>query len=179
MPQKKKVNDDIQALLKKHNQGIKIDLGCGENKNEGFVGMDYRKLKGVDIVHDIEDFPYPLPDECASLAVASHVVEHINPHKGVFIDFMNEVWRILKPGGEFMIATPYAGSPGFYQDPTHINPCNEKTWEYFDPLAKMTGGQLYKIYRPMPWKIKINTWHENGNLEAVLIKRKQDKSYEQ
>ncbi len=107
------------VILKKYNQGIKLDLGCGENKQEGFVGIDIRKLKGVDIVHDLEKFPYPLPDECASLAIASHLVEHINPHKGVFIDFMNEVWRLLKPNGEFIIGTPYAGSPGYYQDPTH------------------------------------------------------------
>jgi len=178
MPKKQNVKDDIKALLKQYNQGIKLDLGCGENKNEGFVGMDNRKLKGVDIVHDLEEFPFPLPDECASLVVASHVVEHISPHKGTFIDFMNEVWRIMMPNGEFMIATPYAGSPGFYQDPTHCNPCNEMTWEYFDPLGRMSNGVLYKIYKPNPWKIKINTWHENGNLEVVLVKRQWDKSYE-
>lgn len=169
-----KISPKIKKLLAKHNQGVRLDLGCGENKQPGFVGIDYRKLKGVDIVHNLEQYPYPLPDECASLAVASHVVEHINPHGGVFIDFMNEVWRLLKFGGEFIIGTPYAGSPGYYQDPTHCNPCNEMTWAYFDPLNP-TG--LYRIYKPSPWKIKYNTWSTTGNLEVVLIKRKIDKSY--
>lgn len=115
----KDVDENIQKILDEHNQGVKLDLGCGENKNEGFVGIDNRELKGVDIVHDLEEFPYPLPDRCASLAVASHVVEHINPHKGTFIEFMNEVWRLLMKDGEFMIATPMAGTSPFYQDPTH------------------------------------------------------------
>lgn len=172
---KKKIDSKIGKLLKSKNQGVKIDLGCGENKQPGFIGIDIRPLKGVDIVHDLEEFPYPLPDECASLIVASHLVEHINPHKGVFVNFMNEIWRLMKVDGEFLISTPYAGSPGYYQDPTHCNPCSENTWRYFDPLDK---SGLYRIYKPKPWKIKINTWNNNGNLEVALVKRKQDKSYE-
>ncbi len=116
---KRYVDPMIIEILKKNQQGIRLDVGCGANKQLGFVGMDYRKEPGVDIVHDLEKFPWPLPNECASLVMASHVVEHINPHGGVFIAFMNEVWRILKPDGEFLIAAPYATSQGMFRDPTH------------------------------------------------------------
>ena len=169
---KKTIDPKIKTILKKNNQGIKVDIGCGGNKQPGFVGLDYRKLPGVDIVQDLEKFPWSLPDECASLVVASHVVEHINPAHGIFMKFMDEVWRILKPGGEFMIAAPYAGSPGYWQDPTHVNPCSEMTWEYFDPKGGgLTKGELYTIYKPKPWFLKINTWHATGNLEVVMAKR--------
>lgn len=168
-----KKKDEIATLLKRYDQGIKLDIGCGAGKQHGFVGMDIRKLPGVDIVHNVEKFPWPLPDECANLAMASHLVEHINPHGGVFLRFMDEVWRVLKYGGQFMIATPYAGSHGFFQDPTHCNPCNETTWDYFDPL----GQGLYSIYKPKPWKITFSTWSMNGNMEIILEKRKEDKSY--
>lgn len=171
----KSKKDGIAAILKQHQQGIRLDVGCGGNKQPGFVGIDYRALPGVDIVHNLEEFPWPLPDRCANLAVASHVVEHIDPHGGTFLKFMDEVWRILKYGGQFMIATPYAGSHGYFQDPTHCNPCNESTWYYFDPLA--VGGQLYNIYKPKPWKIEVNAWHVNGNMEILLTKRKEDPSY--
>lgn len=166
----------VQQLLKEKS-GIRLDIGCGENKNEGFVGLDIRPMRGVDIVVDLEEFPWPLPDECAILAVSSHVVEHINPHKGVFIKFMDEVWRVLKPEAQFAIATPFAGSPGYFQDPTHINPCNNITWSYFDPLDETTGGQLYSIYRPKPWKIEKIHYQSTGNMEVVLSKRRIDKSY--
>ena len=152
-----------------NSKNLKIDLGCGEKKQPGFIGIDIRPLKGVDIVYDLEEFPYPLPNECASIIVASHLVEHINPHKGVFINFMNEIWRLMEIGGEFIISAPYAGSHGFYQDPTHCNPLNEDTWKYFDPLDK---SRLYQIYKPRPWKIKSNIWNINGNLKVTLIKRK-------
>ena len=149
--------------------GILLDIGCGANKQPGMVGMDIRDLPGVDIVHDFEVFPWPLPDGCALTAVASHVVEHVNPHKGVFLRFMDEVWRVLKPGGEFAIVVPHGYSMGYLQDPTHCNPCNEHTWYYFDPEAG--GGTLYNIYKPKPWMIKWLTWSPAANIEVVLKKR--------
>ena len=204
----KKITNEIQKVLDA-NKSIRLDIGCGERKMPGFVGMDYRKLTGVDIVQDVTMFPWPIPDESVSVAVASHLVEHINPmtpdprikklldllvdkkilsskdihtYLGdlepgpIFMRFMDEVWRVLQYDGEFGMVFPYAGSPGFYQDPTHINNINENTWEYFDPLGK-SQGMLYGIYRPKPWKIKSCHYAKGGNMEVVLIKRRMDKSY--
>lgn len=98
-------------------KGAKIDLGCGGNKQKHFLGMDKRALPGVDIVHDLEVFPYPLQNECCVILVASHFVEHLKPW--LMLDFMNECWRICEVGATFAIAVPYAGSRGYWQDPTH------------------------------------------------------------
>lgn len=198
----------LKAILEKNNQGVKIDLGGGASPQPGFVNIDFRDLPQVDVVHNLELFPWPFPDECASLIMASHLLEHISPTapdarlpklvelliaKGLvtekeitqaigettpgplFMRFMDEVWRILKPGGQFMAAFPFAGSPGFWQDPTHINGITHHTLAYFDPLE--AGGHLYKIYKPKPWKIKMSSWSEVGNMEVVLEKRLVDTSY--
>lgn len=158
---------------------MRLDIGCGANKQgPDWTGIDYRPLPGVDIVQDLEQFPWKdLKDESVDIAIASHVVEHINPAKGTFIKFMDEVWRVLKYGSTFAIATPYAGSLGYFQDPTHVNPCNEVTWSYFDPLDERTGGQLYRIYKPKPWKIESLAFDRGGNIELVLSKRRMDDSY--
>lgn len=163
----------IEELLKEKG-GIRLDIGCGANKQPGFVGIDMLDLPGVDIVHDLEEFPWPLPDNCVLTATASHVLEHINPVKGVFINFMNEVWRVMKPGGQFAFVVPYAGSHGYYQDPTHCNPINETTMGYFDPLHE---SQLYQFYQPKPWEIKFQAANRTGVLECLLIKRDEDPSY--
>lgn len=200
---------DVEKLIAS-NAGIKIDIGCGAAKNKGFLGIDYRPLPGVDIVHDLESFPWPLPDECALVAVSSHVVEHINPHHGDsrvlglinlllnkglisekdvelfigekdpgprFMRFMDEVWRILKPGGEFAMVFPYAGSPGYWQDPTHVNGINEVTFWYFDPEEPHLQGDLYTFYRPKPWQIKMSAYAKGGNMEIVLVKRDMKDEY--
>lgn len=161
---------DINNLLE-HHSGIRLDIGCGAHKQPGFVGMDVRPLPNVDIVHDIERYPWPLPDGCVLTAVASHLVEHIAPMRFGFINFMNEVWRVMKVGGEFAIATPHGYSSGYLQDPTHCNPCNEATWAYFDPQEPNTQGGLWRIYEPKPWRIKYLAWDISANIEVVLVKR--------
>lgn len=153
------------------NSGIRLDVGCGANKQPGFVGIDIRGLPGVDIVHDLESIPWPLPDECVITAVSSHVVEHINPHKFGFVNFMNELWRVMKVGGEIAISCPHADSHGYRQDPTHCNMINETTWAYFDPLEPKTQGMLYNIYQPKPWRIKYLSWSPAANIEVILVKR--------
>lgn len=157
---------DINKALKQ-SEGIRLDVGCGEMKQQGFVGLDIRPLPSVDIVWDLEQTPYPLPDECCRSIVASHVIEHINPHKFGLIRVFNEWWRVMKPHGRIMIACPYGTGKGFVQDPTHTKPINENTFEYFDP-SHPSG--LWVIYQPNPWKIITRAWHNDGNLEVILEK---------
>lgn len=197
----------LKKLLKEKSLGVKIDLGCGANKLPSFIGVDIRPLPGVDIVCDLERFPWDIPSECASLVVSSHVLEHINPTKvdsrvvglvelllkkklltqkevdehigemdfeSLFVRYMDEVWRILKPGGEFLFRVPYAGTVGFYQDPTHVNNITEATIYYFDPFHP---SNLYKIYRPKPWKIEHCFYDTEAIMECLLIKRREDKSF--
>lgn len=159
---------NINAILNREGL-IRLDIGCGPYKQPGFIGMDNRELAGVDIVHDLEETPWPLPDECVTFAVASHVLEHINPHKGTFIRVMDEIWRVLVPAGQFNFVVPYAGSHGYYQDPTHCNPINETTMAYFDPGHHT---YLYRFYEPKPWEIKYQTL-KAGMLEGMLTKRPQ------
>jgi len=160
---------DIDALLAEHS-GIRLDIGCGANKQPGFVGMDARALDGVDIVHNWNNYPWPLPDGCVLTAVASHVVEHVNPADGGFLRWMDELWRVMRVGGEVAIATPHGLSQGFRQDPTHCNAMDEATFAYFDP-AHPSG--LWNIYQPRPWQIKPGClfWNPLGNIEVVLVKR--------
>jgi len=166
----------IKELLKEKAH-VNIQLAGGEEPEKGFINIDIRDVEGVDVVHDLEKYPWPFPDNSADLVLASHIVEHIEPHKFGFIKFMDEIWRITKPGGQLMISTPYAGSFAFYQDPTHVNPCNEATWSYFDPLDNLSKGELYKVYRPKPWKIVTVAFKVADYMEVLMEKRRDDKSY--
>jgi SAM-dependent methyltransferase len=160
----------------KSKQGIRLDIGGGNNPNPGFVNIDILPLPKVDIVWDLEKTPWPIDSESVLTATASHVLEHINPHKGVFIDVMNEIWRVLKPNGQFAFVVPHAASHGYAQDPTHCNMINETTMHYFDPDPeyRSIGPQLWNFYRPKPWKIERQYFNPEGNLEVLLTKRLED-----
>ena len=147
---------------------IKLDMGCGPYTKDGFLGLDNRKLPNVTYVHDMEVFPYPLSAESCEEIRANHILEHIKPWHT--INVMNELWRIIKMDGVLSISVPYGGSPNYWQDPTHCNGFIELTFWYFDPTIK--GTNLYKIYKPKPWKI-CNGYpikQPNSNLDVVLRK---------
>lgn len=168
---------ETRKLLEKRKISY-VDIGAGGNKQgKDWFGIDKRPLPGIDLVQDLEKFPWAIPSESFDIASASHVLEHIQKANGIMLSFFNEVWRILKPGGQFMISAPYATSPGFYRDPTHTSPINEELFCYFDPNDIFYQGNLYHIYSPLPWEIKINTWQSFGNLEVVLVKRPILKEY--
>jgi SAM-dependent methyltransferase len=168
--------ESVLKLLKyKKDSVLKLDIVTGESKEAGFISIGARDFPGADIIWDVEILPWPLPDESFTLASAAHIVHRINPHHGGFIRFMDEVWRVLKYEGQFRIATPFAGSTGYWSDPLSINGCTPQTWHYFDPLQP-TG--LYKIHKPKPWKVEQCYWQADGLMEVLLSKRRIDPSYE-
>lgn len=137
---------DVAALVKAR-AGIALDIGCGANKHPGAVGLDIRPLPTVDIVHDFETTPWPLPDSCVHTVYLSHVWEHINPK--VTLAFMTELHRVCQGHAQIFIAAPYGMGFRYQQDPTHCNPSNEATWYYFD-----VDHPLYQVYCPPPFKLR-------------------------
>ena len=152
---------------------MKLDIACGHHKDLGWTGIDIQNVPGVDIVHDLNIHPWPVESDSVEQAKAWHIVEHIQPaavtEKGTrkpFIEFMDELWRVLKPGARVDIETPYGSSEGFLHDPTHCNPVDEITFEHFDPAYTR-----YRTYQPKPWKIIELNWTKDGNVNVVMEKR--------
>lgn len=155
-------NEKTIKRLKKINR-IHLDVGCGPNKQHGFIGIDKRNQTGVDIVHDIEKFPWPLEDNSCCTVLLSHLIEHIEGKH--HIDLVNEIWRITDMDGLLIISTPYPNSFGWHQDPTHCASWNEATPYYFVP-----GNPLYNVYKPKPWKIENISFDMNTTLEVAFRK---------
>jgi len=99
---------------------IKLDFGCGSNKKEGFIGIDSISFPNVDIIHDLKTIPYPWESNSIEEAYASHFYEHLNSQERV--NFCNELYRILIPGGKCQLITPHWASCRAYGDPTHVWP---------------------------------------------------------
>lgn len=167
---------DIKKLLQERSY-VNLDIEGGSNVQKGFLTMNSTDGVGVDVVWDYNKLPYPFPDDSMTLLRADRVLQKIERNNGHFIDVMNELWRITKYEGELMICVPYAGSYQYYQDPCAVNPMNEALFAYFDPLEPLAGKELYKVYKPKPWKIKHISFKVNGLMEVLLEKRKEDVSY--
>jgi Methyltransferase domain len=110
---------------------LRLDLGCGENVRDGFLGVDKHEVPGVSVVHDLTDYPWPWEDSCVSEVFCSHFFEHLTGPERV--DFMNELYRVLAKGGTATIITPYWSSMRAIQDPTHAwPPICEASYLYFN-----------------------------------------------
>ncbi|MBX9838871.1 class I SAM-dependent methyltransferase [Silvanigrella sp.] len=108
---------------------IKIDLGCGRSKKEGFIGIDSINLPNVDIVHNLNQFPYPFSNDEIDEIVMDNVLEHLdNP-----ILVIEELYRISKNNAKITVSVPYYRSVYAYIDPTHKNFFSSYWFSYFDP----------------------------------------------
>lgn len=109
-------------------QPLKLDLGCGINKKEGFLGVDERPFKGVDLVHDLRK-TWPWKDSSVTEVNSSHFVEHLEPMERVH--FVNELYRVLIPDGKAFLVVPNWSSARAYGDLTHKWPPVSEFWFYY------------------------------------------------
>ena len=117
-----------------------IDIGCGTKKLDGAFGLDRRKERGVDVICDFEH-AVPLKTNAVDVVYMSHIMEHIKD----LIPFMEEVYRVCRPGAEVRVIVPYYTSRGAFRDPTHVRFIAEDTFQYFEPPTDYGIKTNFKI----------------------------------
>lgn len=81
----------------------KLNVGAGEFPKEGFVNIDYYSLAKPDVVHNLNEFPYPFVNDYFQVIEADHVLEHLeDPFK-----VMSEFHRICASDGTIRIRVPH------------------------------------------------------------------------
>src|SRR3982751_3710127 len=109
---------------------VRIDLGCGGAKREGFLGLDYSAQAGVDHVLDLTRDTYPFPDASVDYVYSSHFLEHISQPNHVF----QEIGRVCKDGARIEFWTPYAfTNEAFVYG--HLHYLTEEDWTHFCILS--------------------------------------------
>lgn len=114
------------AILSRDTSDLRVDLGCGDHKPDGFVGVDVAPGPGVDLVCDLTGrFPFET-DSVAHLR-AHDLIEHL-PDR---LHTMNEIWRVCRGGALVDLRVPSTDGRGAFQDPTHISYWNANSFFYY------------------------------------------------
>ncbi len=95
----------------------RLDIGCGKNKRDGFIGVDIDPSSDADVVASATNLPFK---DCSVDTVnCSHLLEHLYPQEAHA--FFDEVHRVLKPGGNAYIKIDRDWSTGrlLRKDPEH------------------------------------------------------------
>jgi len=124
-----------------------LDLGCGGQPRNPFArdelfGVDLAVPHGGAQVRAANLVMQPMPFDTSSFDSVSaydffeRVPRVLATADGLstrfpFIELMNEVWRVLKPGGLLYAVTPVFPHPAAFQDPTHVNIMTAGTHHYF------------------------------------------------
>lgn len=101
----------------------------------------------------------PFADNAFDSVSAFDFIEHITRQLAVdgeirlpFIELMNEIHRVLKPGGRFYAVTPAFPRADAFKDPTHVNIITEDTHEYF--CGEGAYGRNYGLRGFKPLRIE-------------------------
>lgn len=106
-----------------------LNLGCGKRRIPGSIGVDRVAIEGfVDVVHDLEQVPYPFPSRSADAIHLYYVLEHL--HNPLLV--LEELHRIMKPGAKLYIKVPHFSSAYAYVDITHVRPYSFRSFNAFE-----------------------------------------------
>lgn len=134
----KKIQEETHKLHDKYMFGMackwadtnglkKVDLCTCNNKPEGFIGVDKRKLNDEDIVFDLDKPDWPFEDGSVGVFRAQDALEHMKDP----VNTMKEIHRCLAPFGWAMIEVPSTDGRGAFQDPTHVSFWNSNSFWYY------------------------------------------------
>jgi len=154
-----------------------LDLGCGRNKHEGAIGLDFNNKTDADVIHDLNKFPYPFNDNEFDGILLNHVLEHLDD----VIKVMEEVYRIAKPNSIVIINTPYFTSVDAYTDPTHKHFFAARSFDFlsgdfgaFEYYSDVKFKKLNVEIRFWEWKklkgFKFQNWIGLGLLANKFTK---------
>ncbi len=151
---------------------MKLNLGCSDRHLEGYLNIDIAE-PADELVDLRKDWPWP--DTSVDEVFAADIFEHLPDKRHT----MNELWRVLKPGGLAKIEVPSAArGAGAFCDPTHVSFWTASDFEYYEKgnYARERFRSSYGIRADfrivnlvqLPWQTKYEeVWKVSVILEVV------------
>lgn len=161
--------------MKKHDATKILDIGCGKRKIKGAIGIDRIDLEGVDIVWDLDQYPYPFEENTFDAIYATHVLEHLDS----ILKAMEEIHRIAKPDAKVVVVTPHYSDNASWTDITHKWHLSTYAFKYFDPenefnfytKARFKVESLHidmaRIWRALGFQVLMNRSLEHESLRFI------------
>jgi O-antigen biosynthesis protein len=149
----------------------KVDLGGATGRPEGYIAADLKN--GFDLRHK-----WPFGDSSVGIIRAYDFLEHV-PHchdstcthavPFCTVGVMNEIYRVLVPGGWLLSATPSTDGRGAFQDPTHCSFWNTNSFWYYTRKQQQqyVAGITARFQSARLWQEYPSDWHKEHDILYV------------
>jgi SAM-dependent methyltransferase len=121
----------------------KLNLGSGKKYDPTAINVDITPTTNPDIVHNLNQLPWPLPDNHFDAVEMRDVLEHLDDT----VRQLEEIHRVCRAGALVHIVVPHFSSNGAYADPTHRRFFTIGTFAYF------TAQHPNNFYTPVRYEI--------------------------
>ena len=140
----------------------KLNLGCGEDIREGFVNVDFIKNKGVDIIWNLDSFPYPFKENEFDYILLNGILEHLKyPEKVI-----KEIWRISKKNCTTRISVAHFSCWQAWGDITHKRTFNHTSlFSFSDKKSHRSSTSLINKQKEC---FKLSTKITFGKIKRAL-----------
>lgn len=144
---------------------MKLNLGCGRDIRKGYLNLDFLKGEGVDVVHDLNKFPYPFDSDSFDEIILNHVFEHLDYPFLV----LKELYRITKNKGVIKITVPHFRSTNAWAALSHKRAFSSGSFREFDIDEDVSSleSQLLKIRREEV-KIILPKFFRSLGIERII-----------
>lgn len=117
---------------------MKLNLGCGYNKKQGYVNIDSDLECNPDLCFDLTTKNWPIEDSTVDEVIATHILEHLEGTAG-YLTFWKELYRVCQHDATINIEVPHWKHETFYHDPTHVRAVTPVGIAMFDQQRNQTN----------------------------------------
>ncbi len=149
--------------------GLKLNLGCGDKRLNGYINIDKYDTFEPDVVLDLERTPWPFHTDSVSEIQLIHVLEHLGQSSEVFLDIMKEMYRVCRHGARIAIAVPHPRSDTYLGDPTHVRPITVHVMRLFS--KRLNRHFMEEGYANTPLALHLDVDFRIASVNYTLSER--------
>lgn len=136
---------------------MKLDIGCGANKQPGYYGIDRTALPGVNLVSDLNS-EIPFPDNSVELVLVSRMLAYVDNLNHA----LKELYRVCTHGAIICLLCPYAHNFRYSSNPYLKHRFDEHTPRYLTTTFRQPPGSLqcpalvpYQYFPSPPYDFRL------------------------
>jgi len=143
---------------------MRLNLGCGGKKYPDWINVDKFPTCSPDQVVDLEQFPWPWPDNSVDEVRMFHVLEHLGAQTEIYLRIIQELYRVCRDNAVIHIIVPHPRHDDFLNDPTHVRVVTPGSFSLFSQaknrewLAKGMSNTPLALYLELDFAVETESY---------------------